>query len=113
MLAKITRPTLSGVVQRNRLFALLDSGMGRTVNWLAAPAGSGKSTLVADYLDARALPCIWYQCDEGDTDLATFYYYMGLAAKKASPRHRKPLPLMTPEYLTGIPTFTRRFFEQL
>ena len=38
---------------------------------------------------------------------------MGHAAKKAIPRKRKPLPLLTPEYLQGIPTFTLRYFENL
>lgn len=113
MSAKITRPTVAGVVQRERLFTQIDRAAGRPVTWLCAPGGSGKSTLVASYLDARQRPCIWYQCDEGDSDLATFFYYMGLAAKKAAPRHKKPLPLLTPEYLAGIPTFTRRYFETL
>ncbi len=112
-LAKITRPKVSGVLERMRLFALLDEAATRTVTWLSAPGGSGKSTLVASYLDARGLPCIWYQCDEGDSDPATFFYYMGLAAKQAAPRHKKPLPLLMPEYLAGIPTFTRRYFEAL
>ncbi len=31
----------------------------------------------------------------------------------AAPQHKKPLPLLTPEYLAGIPTFTRRYFETL
>ena len=58
-------------------------------------------------------PCLWYQIDEGDADPATFFYYMGQAAKRASPRKRKPLPLLTPEYLQDIPTFTYRYFENL
>lgn len=113
MSAKITRPTLSGAVQRTRLFTRIDTLGEKPVIWISAPAGSGKSTLVAGYLDARELPSVWYTCDEGDADLATFFYYMGLAAKKAAPRHRKSLPLLTPEYLAGIPTFTRRYFETL
>lgn len=51
--------------------------------------------------------------DEGDGDLATFFHYLGVAAKQAAPRYRTPLPHLTPEYLQGLPTFTRRFFEQL
>lgn len=113
MLAKITRPTVSGVVQRERLFTQLDRAAGKPVTWLSSPGGSGKSTLVASYLDAYKLPCLWYQCDEGDADLATFFYYLGLAAKKAAPRFRKPLPLLTAEYLAGIPAFTRKFFATL
>jgi LuxR family maltose regulon positive regulatory protein len=111
--AKITRPVLSEPVKRERLFSLLDEAAERPVTWISAPGGSGKSTLAASYLDARGLPCIWYQCDEGDGDLATFFYYMGLAARQAAPRFKKPLPLLTPEYLAGIPSFTRRYFELL
>ncbi len=59
------------------------------------------------------MPYLWYRCDEGDSDLATFFYYIGLAAWKALPRYKKPLPLLRPEYLAGIAEFTRRYFEEL
>jgi ATP/maltotriose-dependent transcriptional regulator MalT len=111
--AKITRPKLSGISPRKRLFKLLDSGREKPVAWVSGPAGSGKTTLVASYLDERKLPCLWYQVDAGDADLATFFYYLGQATQKAAPRFRKPLPLLTPEYLPGLPVFTQRFFEQL
>jgi two-component SAPR family response regulator len=112
-LAKITRPKLSGISGRSRLFRLLDAGRSRPTVWIAAEAGSGKTTLVASYLDAREIPCLWYQVDEGDGDIPSFFYFMGLAAKRAAPRYQKPLPLLTPEYLPSIPVFTRRFFEEL
>ncbi len=110
---KISRPNVAGVVPRQRLFRLLDACGKRPVIWISGPAGSGKTTLVASYLDARKLPCLWYQVDEGDGDIASFFHYMGLAAKKVSPRYKKALPHLTPEYLIGISTFTRRFFEDL
>ena len=112
-IAKITRPRLTAVYGRKRLFELLDQGRKKPVVWISGPAGSGKTTLVGSYLDARKLPCLWYQVDEGDADIATFFYYLGLATKKVAPRIKRPLPLLTPEYLLGIPTFTRRFFENL
>ena len=112
-IAKITRPIVTEVFPRVRLFKLLDAGRKRLVNWIAGPPGSGKTTLVSSYLDARKLPCLWYQVDPGDADPATFFYYLGLAAKKAAPRKQKPLPLLTPEYLQGISTFTLRYFEDL
>ncbi|NVM20374.1 MAG: hypothetical protein HWN68_01155 [Desulfobacterales bacterium] len=112
-LAKITSPILTKVFPRKRLFGLLDRSRDRPVVWVSGPAGCGKTTLVGSYLQARALPCLWYQVDEGDADPATFFYYMGLAAKMAAPRKRKPLPLLTPEYLPGISTFTLRYFEDL
>lgn len=112
-IAKIARPKLSVIVKRDRLFRLLDQAKQKPVVWIEAQAGSGKTTLVADWLEKRKLPNLWYQVDEGDADIASFFYYMGLAAKTAAPRYKKSLPLMTPEYLQGIPVFTRRYFEEL
>ncbi|MDH4028600.1 MAG: hypothetical protein OEU95_07215, partial [Nitrospirota bacterium] len=111
--AKITRPAVSGILPRKRLCSLLEESRDQPVIWMTAPGGYGKTTLVADYLDSRKLRCLWYQVDKGDDDPATFFYYMGLAAKKAAPRYRKPLPLLKPEYLLGLPTFTLRYFEKL
>jgi ATP/maltotriose-dependent transcriptional regulator MalT/DNA-binding SARP family transcriptional activator len=110
---KITRPAISTALRRNRLFNLLDSGLGKPVIWISAPAGSGKTTLVSGWLERRKAPCIWYRCDEGDADPATFFYYLGLAAKKAAPRRRKPLPLLTPEYFGSVRAFAGMYFEEL
>ena len=112
-LAKISRPRLPEVLRRERLFRLIDQGRKAAVMWVSGPGGSGKTTLIASWIDSRKIPCLWYRLDEGDGDLSTFFYYLGLAAKKSAPRHKKPLPLLTPEYLLGIPAFTRRYFEDL
>lgn len=111
--AKTTRPTLPEVVPRNRLFRLLDDIRQKPVIWVSAPAGSGKTTLASSYLQTSGTPSLWYQVDEGDSDIASFFYYMGLASWNAVPSQEKPLPLLTPEYALGIPTFTKRFFEDL
>ena len=112
-IAKITRPIPTGVYPRKRLFDLLDRKRKYPVIWVSGPPGCGKTTLVTSYLETKEIPCLWYQADEADADPATFFYYLGLAAKKATPRKRKPLPLLTPEYLPGLPTFTLRYFENL
>ena len=91
-IAKITRPILTEIFPRNRLFRLLDTGRKRPVTWIAGPPGCGKTTLVSSYLDARKLPCLWYQVDPADADPATFFYYLGLAAREAAPHKRKHLP---------------------
>ena len=112
-MSKITRPIPARIFQRKRLFSLLNRLRKQPVIWISGPPGCGKTTLVSSYIEARKIPCLWYQVDQGDADIATFFYYMGLAAKKASPRKRKSLPLFTPDYLEGIPTFTFRYFEEL
>src|SRR5262245_747134 len=84
-LAKITRPALANVYARRRLFRWLDSTRGKhPVIWVWGPPGAGKTTLLASYLEARKLPALWYQIDEGDGDLASFFYYMGLAARESA-----------------------------
>ena len=111
--AKISRPRLSRIVARGRLFDILDQASKKSVIWVTGPGGSGKTTLVSSWLDARKQSCLWYQVDAGDGDLAGFFYYLGLAAQKAAPRYKKSLPLFTPEYHQGLPIFTRRYFEEL
>lgn len=111
---KISRPQLTEILPRERLFHLLDEALTRPVVWVSAPGGSGKSSLVASYLDSRRLPCLWYQVDRGDRDIATLFYYLAMALDNAGfSRKTDPLPLLTPEQHPAIETFGRRFFEKL
>ena len=102
-MAKITHPRISGVFPRKRLFRDLDDSRESPVIWVSAPAGSGKTTLVASYLSERQLHSIWYRVDEGDGDIATFFYYMGLAARKSAPRSKKTLPSSHTRISLGSP----------
>ncbi|MBI3600887.1 MAG: hypothetical protein HY097_09660, partial [Nitrospinae bacterium] len=111
--AKITRPNITQVYPRRRLFRLLDRKRKRHVVWICGPPGSGKTTLISSYLNACKLTSLWYRVDEGDADAATFFYYMGQAVMKASPHKRAPMPLLKPEYLSNLPGFTRKYFEAL
>lgn len=111
-LAKLSRPRVQKILQRRRLFHLLDETRTCQATWVCGPGGSGKTTFIASYIEENQLPCLWYQIDEGDADIAAFFYYLGVAGK-ALAREEKDLPFLTPEYALGIPTFTRRFFEKL
>ena len=110
---KISFPVLPETVPRKRLFRLLDQRRHYKVTWISGMAGSGKTTLAASYLEHNALPRIWYQFDEGDNDLSTFFYYLGLAAKGVSLTQTRPFPLFTPEYFQGATTFAKRYFEEI
>lgn len=110
---KIASPRMSGILQRERLFRSLDLGLERPALWVSGPGGAGKTTLVASYVAARALPALWYQLGEGDADPSTFFYNLGQAVKQTFPRSRKQLPLLSMEYQSSLPSFTNRYFAQL
>jgi DNA-binding SARP family transcriptional activator len=111
-LAKLTRPQLSAAVPRPRLFKLLDDSSTKPLLWVHGPPGAGKTTMVAGYLTTNEISGIWYQIDRDDADLASFFYYLGLAAPKG--RQKRPaMPLLTPEYLLDLEGFARKFFREL
>jgi DNA-binding SARP family transcriptional activator len=112
-LGKTARPSLARILPRERLFTLLDRGREGPAVWVAGPPGCGKTTLVASYLDHAALPSLWYQLDDGDGDVATFFYYLGLAAEEFEDGEAPPLPLFAPEYQAAPAVFARRFFQSL
>jgi len=113
ILAKLTPPRIRNIYPRTNLFEKIDNSRELAkVTWITAPAGSGKTTLIASYLQDRKIKSLWYQVDEGDADIASFFYYLGLGAKQFAPR-RKKLPLLTPEYQDGVSGFTRHFFREL
>lgn len=112
-LAKITAPRVHDVYLRDRLFKELDAARKNPIIWISAPAGSGKTTLVVSYLQEKKIEPLWYQVDAGDSDVASFFYYMGEAEKHLNPHIHKPLPLFTPEYLLGLVVFCKNFFRAL
>lgn len=110
-MAKVTRPRLYRTLPRERLFHRLDEMRARQAIWITGPPGAGKTTLTSSYLESEKLPALWYQMDSGDSDPASFFYYLAVALHCLDGGEQ--LPLLTPEYLPDISGFTRRFFRQL
>jgi len=111
--AKLVRPRLQGVFPRDRLFRVLADQQKMAAVWVCGPAGSGKTTLINSYLENSRSACIWYQLDESDGDIASFFYHLGRAAGKVMGSNFADLPLLTPEFSPNIPLYSRRFFETL
>jgi LuxR family maltose regulon positive regulatory protein len=71
---KLYAPRLRGsLVARPRLIDLLDGDSGRRLTIVCAPAGYGKSTLVAQWLARAAVPAAWVSFDAGDNDPWSFF----------------------------------------
>ena len=108
---KIVRPRLVNLHPRRDCQKVLDGFSQKPLVWISGPAGGGKTTLAAHYLENRSGPCLWIRLDEGQSDPADFFYYLGLACQKAQNQPLASLPLLTPEYFPGLFTFAQRFFE--
>jgi LuxR family transcriptional regulator, maltose regulon positive regulatory protein len=95
-IAKLSSPKVKNTVRRRGCYAVLESARDKPAVWVSAPAGAGKTALVAGFRQERGHPCLWYQMDAEDTDPAVFFHFLGVAFQTA--RHSdKPLPLLTPE----------------
>ena len=112
-LAKLTAPVPARAYQRLRLFERLDDALRGRVVWIPALAGSGKTTLIADYLLQRGLAPVWYHLDGGDRDPAAFFEYLGLAAAQVTPDAAAQLPSFAAEPWGDLEAFARHFFRRL
>ena len=80
--------TRSTLVARPRLTERLDAGREARLTLVSAPAGFGKTTLLADWLsaasaDGRAVA--WLSLDQRDNDPAVFWAYMVATLRRAVP----------------------------
>jgi LuxR family maltose regulon positive regulatory protein len=75
------------LVHRSRLDAALDAAVdaGVPLVLVSAPAGSGKSTLVASWLATRTEPVAWLQVEASDSDPARFWSYLLRAIGRTQP----------------------------
>ncbi|MGY1636979.1 LuxR C-terminal-related transcriptional regulator [Geodermatophilus sp. SYSU D00742] len=73
-----TRP-----VERPRLYDRLARAPEARVTLVVAPAGWGKSTLVAQWLRRSGVPSGWLSLDAADSDVARFWRYLLLAVQQA------------------------------
>ncbi len=71
----VPRGRLDNVV-RPRLYGLMDEGVRRELTIVSAPAGFGKTTLLADWSRRSELPVAWVSLDERDEDPVRFFSYV-------------------------------------
>jgi LuxR family maltose regulon positive regulatory protein len=74
-----------GFVPRPRLVEALREGLARGRVLVCAPAGSGKTALLADWARGGGRPVAWLSLDGGDSDPARFWRYVVAALDRARP----------------------------
>ncbi len=75
-----TRP---GLVPRPRLQARIAQGLRGPLTLVIAPAGFGKTTLVASCIAACGMPVAWLSLDKDDNQVERFLSYLVAALQKA------------------------------
>ena len=74
-----------GFVPRPRLVQALGEGLARGRVLVCAPAGFGKTALLADWARGDGRPVAWLALDGGDSDPARFWRYAVAALDRARP----------------------------
>lgn len=75
----------TGLVARSRLDRRLEAGSSTRLTLVCAPAGFGKSTLLAAWSEEQANPVAWVSLDEGDNSATRFLLHLVAALRNAYP----------------------------
>src|SRR5687768_12244886 len=72
-------------IPRAALLSALDTGIERKLILVAAAAGFGKTTVLADWSAARGDSVCWVSLDDGDNDPSRFLSYLIAAIQTRQP----------------------------
>ncbi len=83
---KLHRPRVANdLVTRTRLLVYLDTHRARPFTLISAPAGYGKTTLLAQWLEQTPFPAAWLSLDERDNHPIDFLSYLVAAIRTLFP----------------------------
>jgi LuxR family transcriptional regulator, maltose regulon positive regulatory protein len=83
---KLHRPrVMAGWITRPRLLNQLDQALEKPITLISAPAGYGKTTILAQWLEQCPLPKAWLQLDENDNELPMFFTGVVAALRQVFP----------------------------
>jgi LuxR family maltose regulon positive regulatory protein len=76
---------VSELLERPRLTTRLKANLGAPITMVAADAGCGKTTLIADFVRSQSQQSVWYQLDHTDADPFVFVGYVARGIKNFYP----------------------------
>ena len=107
-------PTTPDLVCRDRLLELVSASAGRSFTLVSAPAGYGKSTLVAHWLRTADVASTWFSIEESDNDVRQFLTYLIAAIRKISKNAcRATLELLRAPDLPPVATLQEQLSNDL
>ncbi len=86
---KFTPPPVGGNLPRPHLIQWLEGHNQQRLILVSAPPGYGKTTLLADFLNAHSRPAAWYQLESSDSDPTVFLTYLIEAIRRAKSGAKK------------------------
>jgi LuxR family transcriptional regulator, maltose regulon positive regulatory protein len=105
----VPRPP-EGLVARRRLRKALGGGLAGDLIVVSAPAGFGKTSMLADWIRGRSRPAGWLSLDAGDNDPVRFWRHVAAAldrvcagiSDKVGPLFGPPPPASFEELVTAL-----------
>ena len=115
MIASTETPRARGtwIFPRRRLLKALDQAVSRGAVLVQGPPGSGKTTLVQDFLGRRRRKTIWHSLSPADSDLSVFFKSLAEEVCRFFPEVGAKLPALTVDLHFGPGAFAHRFFRDL
>jgi len=87
---KLEPPRVKGtILRRERLLDLLRDNLDKKLILLCADAGYGKTTLLAQFCEDLSIPFVYYDLDDTDSNMATFFNYLVTGVRKYDARFGK------------------------
>jgi LuxR family maltose regulon positive regulatory protein len=114
---KLEPPRVKGrILRRDRLLNLLRDNLDKKLVLLSADAGYGKTTLLAQFCAEQSLPVVYYDLDDTDSNMATFFTYLVAGVRKHDVHFGKAIEELIPQIgnvdiLVG--TFINQFVKSI
>lgn len=103
-----------GFVFRPRLVEQLDEGSARELVLVCAPAGFGKTALLADWSQRRKRPVAWLSLDAADNDPVRFWRHVAAALDRVRPGvAERVCPLLARPSATSFDGFVSALINEL